>query len=355
MDNFSARNGHAGLSIKDQRRQHQDGRVYQERDAERHRGVYGVKADAALDRGVVLLKFAALHQRRVQVQIVGHHGGADDPDGNHQHARLSQLRVNHRRAHFPKARARLREHKDFDEVAHTHRGHEKQDDGLDGSHPEALQAEQKQHVAARDDDRPEQRNSEKKIQSHRAAQHFRQVTGADGELAEKPVGLARPSGIPVSAALGEIFSGHHAQAGGDDLHEDGHQAGKANHPEEPVFELRSGREVRAPVARVHVADADQNGRPDKSSPLVPEARLRRGHLDAAVHPLERKAGAGRDFRCLPGRVVFHFSVRVTPGIGFGFFHEFALRRIEPDGAFLPGVAKAESTVQIRPGQAAAGV
>ena len=46
-------------------------------------------------------------------------------------------------------------------------------------------------------------------------------------------------GIPVAAALGQIFAGDDAQPGGDDLHEDRHQAGQADHPEQPVLELRT--------------------------------------------------------------------------------------------------------------------
>ena len=81
--------------------------------------------------------------------------------------------------------------------------------------------------------------------------------------------------------------GHHAQAGGDDLHEDGHQAGQPDHPQEPVLELSAALQVRPPVAGVHVADADQNRRPDEGPPLLPEARLMVRHSDRTVHPLQR--------------------------------------------------------------------
>ncbi len=79
--------------------------------------------------------------------------------------------------------------------------------------------------------------------------------------------------IPVAAALGEIFARDDAQTRGNHLHEDGHQAGQPDHPQKPVLELRAALKVRAPVAGVHVADADQNRWPDKSTPLLPESRL----------------------------------------------------------------------------------
>ena len=170
------------------------------------------------------------------------------------------------------------------------------DHGLDGPHPEPLQGQQQQHVQARDDDRPQQRNMEQQVEGDGAAQHLGQVAGADGHFAHQPVGPAGPAGIPVAAALGEVLAGHHAQPGGDDLHEDGHQAGQADHPQQPVLELRAALQVGAPVAGVHVADADQNRRPDERPPLLPEAGLMVRHLDGAVHPLQRHDGPHPRFR-----------------------------------------------------------
>ena len=139
--------------------------------------------------------------------------------------------------------------------------------------PKLLQGQQQQHVQAGDDDRPEQRDMEQQVEGHRTSQHLRQIAGADGHLAHQPVGPARPPRIPVAAALRQILAGHHAQPGGDHLHEDGHQAGQPDHPQQPVLELSAALQVGSPVAGVHVADADQNRRPDEGPPLLPEAGL----------------------------------------------------------------------------------
>ena len=71
------------------------------------------------------------------------------------------------------------------------------------SNQETLQPsrEKEQHVQTRDDNRPQQRNMEHEIQRHGAAEHFGQVAGADGHLAQQPVGPAGPARIPVAAAL----------------------------------------------------------------------------------------------------------------------------------------------------------
>ncbi len=93
-------------------------------------------------------------------------------------------------------------------------------------------------------------------------------------------------GIPVAAALGEVFAGDDAEAGGDDLHEDGHQAGQADDPEQSVFELRAGLQVGAPVAGVHVADADQDCGADEGAPLFPESGFVVRDGDRAVDTIE---------------------------------------------------------------------
>ena len=120
------------------------------------------------------------------------------------------------------------------------------------------------------------------------------------DFAQQPVGPARPRGIPVAAALRQVFAGHHAQPGGDDLHEDRHQAGEPDHPQQAVLELRAALQVGAPVAGVHVADADQDRRPDERPPLLPEAGLVVRHLDRAVHAFQRHGCAVRQLGRKPG-------------------------------------------------------
>ena len=97
---------------------------------------------------------------------------------------------------------------------------------------------------------------EEQIESDGAAEDFGEIAGTDGYFTHDPVGPACPSGIPIAAALGEIFAGDYAEAGGDDLHEDGHEAGEGDDPEKRVLELRAALQVGAPVAGIHVADAD---------------------------------------------------------------------------------------------------
>ena len=70
----------------------------------------------------------------------------------------------------------------------------------------------------------------------------------------------------------------------------------ADHPEKSEFELRAALQIGAPIAGVHVADTDEDGRPDERPPLRPEAGLMRRHLHAAVHAFNRKAAGMRNHR-----------------------------------------------------------
>ena len=158
LNDLTTGNGHAFLAEEDRRRKHQNRRVDEECDGQGHRGVDGVELDRAPDGRVILLQLAALHQGRVQVQVVRHYGGADDADGDVDHPGLTKVRRNQRSSHFQKAGLGLRENKELDEVADGDGGHQKHDHRLDGAHPEALQGQKQQYVQAGDDDRPQQRN-----------------------------------------------------------------------------------------------------------------------------------------------------------------------------------------------------
>ena len=86
------------------------------------------------------------------------------------------------------------------------------------------------------------------------------------------------------------------------MHENGHQAGQADDPQQAVFVLRAAGQVGAPIARVHVTDADENGRPDKRPPLLPETGLMMRHFHAPVHAFQRhRAGPVSDGRAVSRR------------------------------------------------------
>src|SRR5205085_2420737 len=118
-----------------------------------------------------------------------------------------------------------------------------------------------------------QRNMEEQINGDGASQDFGKITGSNGQFAQEPVGPAAPFRIIVTAGLGQVFAGYYSEASRHDLQENGHKAGNGNHPQQAVFELRSGGEVGAPVAGVHVANAYEERGANVRAPLLPESRL----------------------------------------------------------------------------------
>ena len=65
---------------------------------------------------------------------------------------------------------------------------------------------------------------------------------------------------------------HHPQPSGQGLKQDRHQIGHQKHPDQRVAEPGTSLQIRRPVARVHVADAHQVGRPqegEKPAQLLP--------------------------------------------------------------------------------------
>jgi len=224
---------------------------------------------------------------------VGHDGGADDADGDVEHAGLAKAGAEESAAEFEKVGAGLREDEDFQAVAGGDGGDEDEDDGFDHADVEMLEGEEKEDVEASNDDGPQHRDVEHEVEGDGAAEDFGEVAGADGDFAGDPVGPAHPGGEPVAAGLGEVLFDNDAEAGGDDLHENGHEAGEADDPEETVFELSAALQIGAPVAGIHVADADEEGGAEKGAPLTPEASLGTRSGDAAVHAFEGKRPRGR--------------------------------------------------------------
>ena len=189
-----------------------------------------------------------------------------------------------------------------------------------------MQGEQQEDIETGDDDGPEQGNVKHEVERDGAAEHFREIAGADGHFAKKPHWPARPARIPIAAALGQVFAGDDPEPRGDDLHENGHQAGEADHPQQPVFELRAGGQVCAPIAGVHVTDADENGRADECPPFLPETGLMMRHRHGAMHPLQRHGRRAATGRRQPRNRSWNVARRVAVRAGFiQLFHHFPLR------------------------------
>ena len=163
LNNRSAGQCHAGFAVEHQSREYHDGGIDKKSDRQRCHRINGIEFDRIPDRGFILLKLPGLDESRMQVEVVGHDGRADDPDGQDEHAGLVQVRVRQGATHFQKARLGLREDKNFNPVTDRNRRNEHADDGFDFPHSQAFQREQQEDVEGRNHHRPEERNVKQQV------------------------------------------------------------------------------------------------------------------------------------------------------------------------------------------------
>ena len=80
------------MGVEDAARHHQDRRVDQKREHQRHRAVDQRDVDGAPPGRLRAAILPGLHQRGMQVEVMRHHGGADDADADIEHAGIGQQR-----------------------------------------------------------------------------------------------------------------------------------------------------------------------------------------------------------------------------------------------------------------------
>ena len=251
---------------RERRRGHdQNGRVDQKR-AVHGDGRVGQVVLAGFDYRLPAARHvAALHQGRVQVQIVRHHRGAEDADGDVQ--LLAGQDVGHKPRRNPRRRRLTKEN--LDQEADPDDQPQRQDEGLQLADAEMLDQQQQQHVAAGDQHAPENGNAEQQIQPDGRAQHFGQIAGGNGDFAQPEQHVVTPGRILVVAGLGQVAAGHQPQPCAEGLEQHRHGVAHQQHPEQPVAELRAALDVGGPVAGVGIADRDEIGRPGEGEQPSP--------------------------------------------------------------------------------------
>src|SRR5579864_477245 len=120
-DELATRDRDAGLAEEHDGRENHDGRIDEEGHRQCDSGVEGVELQGSSDGRIIFLQATALHEGRVEIEIVGHHGSANDPDCDVEHAGLAEAGTQKRLPEFQKTRPRLRKNKDLDEVAGANR------------------------------------------------------------------------------------------------------------------------------------------------------------------------------------------------------------------------------------------
>ncbi len=267
---------HDAVLEKDGRGQHQNGDVDEHGAVERDYGIDQVVAAGCALGLLGVAETAGLHQRRMQIYIVGHHGSAQH--GNRYIQAVAIETGDQAAEHFAR---RWLGPQHLNTEAARHDRDEGQDEGFDGADAEALKPEQEQGIGGGDQHAEQERDVEQQVEPDGRAQNFGQIAGRNGDLAKAPEDQVDLSGIGFAAGLGQVAPTHNAEPGAQSLEQNGHGVGHNQDPQELVAETRAAFKVSGPVARVHVAHADQVSRAGKGEHTLPERHL--GGADGGVN------------------------------------------------------------------------
>jgi hypothetical protein len=121
--------------------------------------------------------------------------------------------------------------------------------------------------------RGQQRHVEQQVQRDGAAEELGQVGGDGDHLALRTQHPGQRAGQVPAAQGGQALAGGDAELGRQCLDEHGDQVRGGDDPQQPEAIAGTAGHVRGEVARIHVGDRDDEGRPAQGGdPARPAAR-----------------------------------------------------------------------------------
>jgi len=186
----------------------------------------------------------------VQVDDVGHHRRAHDPDREVDPLLASEAR--HQAAQRPGGRRpdlqRLVEKAGEDD---PEQGGDRE---LEGPKAAALELEDRERDRPGDETGREQGDAEDQVKADRRPEELGHIGRHRHHLGLHPQGPRRPAREQLAAQLGQAVAGGHAELGRQILNDHRHQVGQQDDPQKSVAEPGAGRDIGGEVARVHVDD-----------------------------------------------------------------------------------------------------
>ena len=233
-----------------------------------------------------------------------HDRRAEDADGDEEHLLIPQNLGGRKETVGDADKVGLCENHVGEEAAadgQDERNHQR----FDVAEALVLQEEHDEHIERSDDASPDQRNAEEQLQADRRADDFCKVTRRNGRLAEDPQRPDDRLRVIIAAGLREIAPGGDAELDAQVLEQDGHQVRDQDDREKRVAKFRPAREVGGPVARIHVADGDEESGAGEGEQLAPKRGVLRD-ADAAVD-FRQRGLASRPAPAGFGMRAFHFQ------------------------------------------------
>ena len=146
---------------------------------------------------------ARLHDRRVQIQVVGHHGRAQDAERDVEHRRVRQDLGARHEAQRHGRRVGLRQ-PDLDGEAAGDGHDERDDERLDVAESLVLQEQDHHHVERGQTYAPHERQSEEQVERDGGADHLGQVARGNRDLAQDPQADGDGPRVAVAAGLRQV-------------------------------------------------------------------------------------------------------------------------------------------------------
>ncbi len=279
----------------------ENGAINEQRGIERDSGIHQ-RVPALRAQGLVPAVRDALDDEcGVEVKIVRHDGGADNAGGD-----VEALRADARNEDaLGDLDGVCAGHEELRDEAEGDDAEEDKNDLLDAAHALALRREQQEGVEGGEHDAEHERDAEEQVDADGGAEHLGEVGGDDGELGHDPEQECGRARVLLAAQLGEVRSRDYAHARGEDLQQKCDRVGQHQHPEQLVAEARPALDVGGPVARVQVADGNEEGGAEMREHAAP------GEGAALVRRLEVGAWKGVFIEQVGGLGIGDVSKRVV--------------------------------------------
>jgi hypothetical protein len=202
----------------------------------------------------------------MQIEIMRHHGGAEDAERQIQHLAVGENVRGRREALEHRAPIGIG-HRDLHRKTRRDHAQHRHHEGFDPAKAERLQRQNQKHVGGGDDHADLERNVKQQIEADRGADHFGKVGRGDGDFRRQPQRQRHKARKGIAAGLGEIAPGADAEPRAQRLQHDRHHVGQQRDRQQRVAEFGAAGERGRPVAGIHIADRDEITGPRNASSL----------------------------------------------------------------------------------------
>ena len=174
----------------------------------------------------------------MQIEIMRHHGRADNAERQIKHLAVMQNRGGRRESPEHGAPVRIGQ-RDLDRKAGGDHAEHRDHESLDPAEAERLQRQDQEHIRGGDDHADLERNMKQQVEPDRGADHLGQISRGDRDLRRQPQRPRDPARKRIAAGLRKVTAGADTKPRTKRLQHDRHQIREHRDRQQRVTELRS--------------------------------------------------------------------------------------------------------------------